>query len=497
MATPVGSEWLKQQLKLFDYELTHRSYIGTRNKMEVSPDGSVKQTYGPKYAPAENSIAAHIEFLLKYDDFSLEFLDAVFRKMDEDELTAFISASPNGRYTRKIGFLYEWLIGKILKLEFEPGGNYVDLLDKDRYIVGQIRRSSRWRINDNMLGGPNFCPIVRRTQALEEILVVDLKAEIEHLKAEYSPEIFNRATKYLYRKETKSSYEIEREKPSPDRINRFIAILYQAGKQPAAEVLEESNLTLLQNAIVDLRYAQPGYRDFQNYIGQTSYHMEEIYHYICPPPDMVHDMMDGLVSVEDRTIGISPIIRATIVAFGFVFIHPFLDGNGRIHRFLIHDMLIRDGLAEQGLIIPVSANMVNNLRDYDAALENYSKPLMRRIQFNSASNGEVTVTNSEDVAAYFRYPDLTMQSVYLAKTIQATIQHDLSDELFFLERYDELKAGLQNLIDMPDRRLNDAIVFMHQNKGVFPNRRKKHFPEITEDEFSEMERIYSEIFNDG
>lgn len=49
--------------------------------------------------------------------------------------------------------------------------------------------------------------------------------------------------------------------------------------------------------------------------------------------------------------------------------HPFLDGNGRIHRFLIHDLLTRDSLTEQGLIIPVSAHMLNNMKDYDAALE--------------------------------------------------------------------------------------------------------------------------------
>lgn len=40
------------------------------------------------------------------------------------------------------------------------------------------------------------------------------------------------------------------------------------------------------------------------------------------------------------------------------------------------------------------------------------------------------------------------------------------------ERYDELKAALQNLIDMPDRRLDQIIMFLPQNRGTFPNRRK-------------------------
>ena len=493
---PAGSLWLKEELGLDNYRLTHCSYIGPRDKIEVSANGSIEQVYGPKYAPEEN-IFGHIEFLFKYDDLSLDFLNAVFQRTDEAELIAFMAKSPTGRYVRKIGFLYEWLTGKVLDLSFQPGGNYINLLDEESYMTGNTVRNSRWRINDNLLGGPAFCPIVRRTQAMKEMLTADLKGQINALKEEYTPEIFRRATQYLYRKETRSSYEIESEKPSPNRINRFIAILHQAGTQPAAEVLAEKNLTVLQNAIVDPRYAQPAYRDFQNYIGQTNHRMEEIYHYICPPPDMVRTMMDGLITVEHKTKGSSAAVRAAMIAFGFVFIHPFLDGNGRIHRFLIHDMLTRDGIAEQGLIIPVSAHMVNNIREYDISLEDFSKPLMHRIKFNAGGDGQVIVTNPEEVAAYFRYPDLTAQSIYLAQTIQATIRHDLSEELYFLERYDELKGNLKNIIDMPDKKLNEIIVFLHQNKGIFPNRRKKDFPEVTEKEFAAMEKNYQDIFATG
>jgi len=48
---------------------------------------------------------------------------------------------------------------------------------------------------------------------------------------------------------------------------------------------------------------------------------------------------------------------------------------------------------------------------------------------------------------------------------------------------------------MPDKRLSEVIVYLHQNKGVFPNRRKKQFEEITEAEFEAIERIYSELFS--
>lgn len=490
-----GFQWLKQYLGLNDHRLTHRSFIGTRNKMEVSIDGTIEEIYGPKYAPPEDSITAHLEFALKYDDFNLDFMQAVFSRTNSDEIIAYIQNNPSGKYSRKIGFLYEWLTGGPLDLEPEISGNYIDLLDDAIYVTGSVRKNNRWRINDNLLGEPHFCPVIRKNATIEEYLKIDFRGEIESLKAEYAPEIFNRATQYLYRKETKSSYEIESEKPTPDRMNRFVNLLYEAGKEPASEVLQEKNLTQLQNAIVDPRYKQPGYRDFQNYIGQSNYRLEEIYHYICPPPQMVLSMMEALALTEQKTRALSPVIRAAIISFGFVFIHPFLDGNGRIHRFLIHDMLIRDGFVGKDVIIPVSAHMVSNMQEYDAALETYSKPLMKRVQFTKDEKGELIITNPDEVKAYFQYPDLTHQTIFLAKAIKETIRQDLSEELLFLERYDEFKNELLQLIDMPDKRANELIVFIHQNKGTFPNRRKKHFQEITGEEFTAIENIYQSVFS--
>jgi hypothetical protein len=44
--------------------------------------------------------------------------------------------------------------------------------------------------------------------------------------------------------------------------------------------MSEKALTSLQNAMVDARYTQPGFRNFQHYIGQMNYRGEEIYHYV-------------------------------------------------------------------------------------------------------------------------------------------------------------------------------------------------------------------------
>jgi len=57
------------------------------------------------------------------------------------------------------------------------------------------------------------------------------------------------------------------------------------------------------------------------------------------------------------------VIHAAAISYGFVFMHPFEDGNGRIHRFLIHNILFLCGQIPKGLMFPVSAAMLKNQGD--------------------------------------------------------------------------------------------------------------------------------------
>lgn len=490
-----GNLWLRTYFNLNKYRLTHHSYIGRSEKVELNAQGEVCQVYGKKYAPENDTVFAHLTFALKYDDIDLPFFKAVFNQLKQQEVIDFIARFPSSKYARTIGFLYEFLCDIVLNIPYKISGNYINLLEEAKYITGPITKNSRWRINNNLIGTSLFCPIVRKTPVLNQLLATNTRVQIEKLKSNYTPDIFQRATNYLYNKETRSSYEIEKEKPSAERMNRFIALLMQAGHTPTEQMLSEPSLTALQNSIVDSRFASPGFRDFQNYIGQSLYYGNEIVHYICPPPQYLHTLMHGLKTVATKSEGVHPIIRAALIAFGFVFIHPFEDGNGRLHRFLIHDTLVRDGIVPEGLIIPISAHMLNNMHEYDSSLEQYSKPLMQQIHYTIETNGNLNVINPTEIEAYFRYPDLTTQCIFLAKTIQETINHDMPEELEFIQHYDELKRELQNIVDMPDRRINLMITFLHQNKGIFPNRRRKDFDKLTNEEIAHMETAYKSIFS--
>jgi hypothetical protein len=352
----------------------------------------------------------------------------------------------------------------------------------------------RWKIIDNLLGGPDFCPIIRRKKELNDLLHVDISQKIQALKKSYSPEIFRRVTQFLYKKETKSSYEIEKEMPSEDRVDKFVALLVRAGTEFPFLTVSEDHLVGLQGAIVDPRFAVKSFRDFQNYIGQTHPNFQQQIHYICPPPDLVLSLMTGLQYTAVITEGINPVVRAAIISFGFVFIHPFEDGNGRIHRFLIHDTLVHDKVVPGDMIIPVSAHMLNNMKAYDAILEKYSGPLMQRINYQLKADESVVVNNPEQVEGYYRYPDLTEQAIYLLKTIHATLEHDMPEELLFLQRYDEAKRELQRIVDMPDKDINWMLIYLHQNQGTFPKRRRDRFPKLTDDEIASMQMAYRKVY---
>jgi hypothetical protein len=491
---PAGSQWLKERFSLEDHILTHASFIGPAHCIELTSRGNVEEVYRAQYQVARDEPLYQVEFSLKYDDFSLDFLKAVFEHIPQADTEAFVNASPGSKYARKIGFLYEFLTGKELHLKRPVSGNYADLLDEAKYVTGGTAKNARWRINNNLLGTTAFCPVVRKTRELQELLNEDIAARIENLKKGYSQEVFNRAILYLFKKETRSSYQIEREEPSSDRLEKFIALLERAGSETNEAILSKGRLVQLQNAIVDPRYSAHDYRDHSIYVGESLPNLDEYVHYIGPPPAIVSSLMEGLKDTTVKSAKTAAAIRAAIIAFGFVFIHPFEDGNGRIHRFLIHDLLVHDQLVPRGMIVPVSAHMLNHRADYDRVLEKYSKPLMQRIRYRKDLNEEVVITNPREVEGYFRYPDLTDQCIYLIRTILSTIEEDMPGELQFIYRYDEARKALQNIVDMPDRKINNMLLFLHQNGGVFPKRRREQFNELTDTEIERMQQAYRAVF---
>jgi Fic family protein len=252
--------------------------------------------------------------------------------------------------------------------------------------------------------------------------------------------------------------------------------------------VKKPRLIDLQNQIVDPRFKAAGYRDSQNYVGETVVWQHERVHYVCPKPEDIHDLMEGLIASHQRLeeSNASPVVHAASIAYGFVFLHPFEDGNGRIHRFLIHNILARREFTPKGIMFPVSAAMLNNAAEYDASLEAYSRPILELVEYTLDKEGRMTVTN--DVAVWFRYVDLTAQTEALYRFIEHTIESELVDELAFLADYDKTKGLLQEIVDMPDRKIDLFIRFCLQNNSrLSARKRESHFGFLSAEEISRME----------
>ena len=186
-------------------------------------------------------------------------------------------------------------------------------------------------------------------------------------------------------------------------------------------------------------------------------------------------------------------VHAAAVAYGFVFLHPFEDGNGRIHRFLIHNILARRGFTPEGIMFPVSASMLKNLADYDASLEAFSRPLMPLVEYSLDEEGRMTVQN--DTARWYRYIDMTPQAEALFRFIERTIDTELVEELAFLANYDQTKKAIQEIVDMPDRQIDLFIRFCLQNNGRLSARKRAgHFEFLSDEEIARMEQAVQSAY---
>lgn len=88
--------------------------------------------------------------------------------------------------------------------------------------------------------------------------------------------------------------------------------------------------------------------------------------FIPPPPDDVRPLLQDLAEFLERD-DVPPLAKAAIAHAQFETIHPFIDGNGRVGRSLIHLVLRRTGVAPR-FVPPVSIVMAARPNSYVSGL---------------------------------------------------------------------------------------------------------------------------------
>lgn len=479
-------------IEAFDLQLPLPPCLSAISQRHHPKSDAQWSLFGPRLRPKEG-FGGQLEFALSWEGVNFSVLAALFKQGVEAHLEAYVLETPTGIYTRRAWFLYEWLTGRTLNLA--PAGKVkaVEAIDPQFQAATETGRlSQRHKVIDNIAGTPAFCPMVRRTKAIvlkqESRLDERARAVVGHTRAD----LIARAARFLLISDTQASFAIEQVPVSGSKLTRWANAIKQAG----AHQLSIREFERLQKLVIDDRWVKLGLRREGGWIGvRDRVTREPVPEHINARPEDVKALLEGIIAFGERALAgkMDPVIAAAIMGFGFVYVHPFADGNGRLHRWLIHHVLAVARFNPKDVVFPISSKMFQGQEAYREVLESYSNELMQNIEWRATPSGNVDVLN--DTADFYRYFDATAHAEYLYDCLEQTVVKDLPDEIAFLVSYDRFIGGVQRFLDMTEDQADLLRKFLEQNKGRFSKRaRTKEFAALTDHEADEIERLFAEAF---
>ena len=462
-ATPAGYSAL---IGAFDLQVPlprTLSAIGERHR--ITEEGGWR-IMTPRHAP-HATLEGHLTFALKYEGLDLAVLKRLFLAAGAGAIETLVREKSTGAYARRIWFLYEWLTGRRLDLQNANTGRYVPVVDPEQQYVTKGENAPRYRVRNNLPGTPAFCPLVFRTEALEQFISLNLPDRARETVAAVPRDLLARTAAFLLLKDSRASYAIEGERPPQDRIQRWGRAIGEAGRQ----VLDRDELLRLQKIVMgDGRFIKLGFREDGGFVGEHDRETRmPLPDHIDARPEDLSSLIDGMIAFDrGHAQALDAVIAAAVLAFGFVYVHPFEDGNGRIHRYLIHHVLAERGFNPPGVVFPVSAAILDRIDDYRQVLESYSRRLLPLIEWEPTPEFNVRVLN--DTGDFYRYFDATPHAEFLYACVQKTIEEDLPAETRFLQRYDDFRRQVEAFLDMPERLIDLLFRFLSQNDGRLSQR---------------------------
>lgn len=450
------------------------------------------QVLTPRHQP-EDTLYKQLIFALKYEGVNLLVLKKLFEVVSHKEIVSIINSETLGQYSRRIWFFYEWLLQTKLKIEDLNSGNYVTLLDDKLQYTVKGERSARHRIVNNLPGTVNFCPLIFKTDKLENHINANVSGKKNTFLNSIHKDVLQRASSFLLLKDSKASFTIEGENPGNNRAIRWGKAIGQAGQK----VLSIEELIRLQQIVIEnSRFTEMGIRKKGGFVGEHDRATgEPLPDHISAKEGDIEQLLEGLIATNNvlQAPKYDAVLAAATIAFGFVFIHPLVDGNGRLHRYIIHHILAKKEFTQQGVIFPVSASILDHIDDYKTVLESYSHPLLDHIKWKETVDHNVQVTNN--TIDFYRYFDATKQAEFLYDCVQDTLDRVIPEEVAYLQNYDSFKRYLDNNFEMPDKMVSILVRFLEQNNGVLSNRAlKKEFSGLNKVEIKDIEENYNSIF---
>lgn len=449
------------------------------------------RVFDKRYWPGD-TLTDQLTFALRHEAIDLLVLKRAFKVFPKSQIEDIIRAAPTGKTVRRAWFLYETLTRRILDVEDAPRASAIHILDTEQYFTAEPRLSKRHRVLDNLLGSGQFCPVIRRTPALREFIQLDLSGKARQTLGRTGAHLVARAASFMLLADSRASFEIEGERPPRNRLERWGRAILQAGKNP----LTMEELDRLQRILIeDTRFVVPGIRPDSVFLGERDHNGDPLPEFIGARPGDLEELLQGWLKANDRMrdAGIDPVLKAAATAFAFVYIHPFQDGNGRMHRCLIHHVLSERKFTPPGMVFPVSSVMLARIEDYRSTLQGHSGPLMPFVEWRPTPEQNVEVLN--DTADLYRYFDCTEEAEFLYSCVKRTVEEDLPREIEYLRRHDQAMRRIMNAVEMPDRMAENAIMFIRQGDGALSRKRREgEFNKLRDDEVTLIEQIVRDSF---
>jgi hypothetical protein len=294
--------------------------------------------------------------------------------------------------------------------------------------------------------------------------------------------------------DSRASFEIEGERPPRNRLERWGRAVLEAGKIP----LTLDEIIRLQRVLIeDTRFVRAGLRPDGVFLGERDQNGDPLPEFVGARPQDLDDLMSGMLEANGRMRedGVDAVLKATATAFGFVYVHPFQDGNGRMHRCLIHHVLAERRFTPPGMVFPVSSVMLDRMDDYRTKLQAHSRPLMPYIEWRPTPDRNVEVLNQ--TADLYRYFDCTEEAEFLYACVRRTVEQDLPREIDYLRRHDAAISRIMDAVEMPDRVAENLVMFIRQNNGTLSKKRRAgEFNQLRDDEVTVIERLVADAFAD-
>lgn len=111
-------------------------------------------------------------------------------------------------------------------------------------------------------------------------------------------------------------------------------------------------------------------RDEPVWIGGTAYSPHGAL-YVPPKFELVPAYLDDMVAYAARS-DVNSLVKAAVLHAQFETVHPFIDGNGRTGRALLHKVLRHDSMLIH-TTLPVSAGLLHNIDAYMTSISRYQE----------------------------------------------------------------------------------------------------------------------------